>query len=77
MLSRAGERAGAAAFGAAGRGSGRNGMGYLIGILLVAAVLGISTAVVLIALGRLVEILPPARAPHEDEEGPASGRLLR
>jgi hypothetical protein len=40
-------------------------------------VLGVSAAAVLIALARLVEILPPARSGVEDEEGPAGRGLLR
>jgi hypothetical protein len=50
---------------------------YLIGILVLAVVLGISAAVVLIALARLVQILPPAQEQGEDEEGPAGGGLAR
>jgi hypothetical protein len=43
-------------------------MSYLIAILVLVVMLGASAAVVLIALARLVEVLPPdARA--EEEEG--------
>jgi hypothetical protein len=49
-------------------------MHYLIGILVLAMLLGVSAAVVLIALARLVEILPPPGARGEEEEATA-GKL--
>ncbi len=55
-------------------------MGYLIGILVLAVVLGTSAAVVLIALARFAEILPPviARGEEEDSAAPESpGGTLR
>jgi hypothetical protein len=52
-------------------------MSYLIGILVLAALMGASAAAVLIALARLVELLPAAPVSGEDEEGPAGSELLR
>jgi len=51
-------------------------MSYLIGILvLLAVVLGASPAMVLIALARLAEVLPPPSTHAEDEEDTSTARL--
>jgi hypothetical protein len=50
-------------------------MSYLIGILVLAVVLGASAAMVLIALARLVEVLPPPSTHAEDEEDTSTARL--
>jgi hypothetical protein len=48
-------------------------MSYLIAIVVLAAVLGASATVVLIALARLAEVLPQPGVSGEEEEAAAKG----